>query len=223
MKNCLLISEFHPEEIENYRKDNVDFYENPLLISEFLQYVENDVMLIFVDILLQKVAAYRHVLFNSGLESQWRLAMVFILCDAYYRWVHGQEYSVDIYDLEFRFYTSFLESFAEILIFIAIFVGFFSFSGISGTSKTVSGISLRILVESLLVSFYGNVFLVLIIIWNEESTLIHFALIQILILISHLQTLRALFADLSVWKCGLLTLFAYGTRLAFFPFLRAIF
>lgn len=134
----------------------------------------------------------------------------------YYRWVHGQGHSVDIYDLEWKFYTSCVESFAETLIFISILFGFLSI-----LKRNSNGISLRIFFESLLVSFYGNVLLVLVIIWNEESTWIHFALIQIFILISHLQTLRALFADFGTWTCGFLTLVAYAIRLAFLPFLHA--
>jgi len=49
------------------------------------KYIEYDPVLIFLDAVLHKKQAYRHLLFNYT-TTIWKMALLFLLCDAYIKW-----------------------------------------------------------------------------------------------------------------------------------------
>ena len=153
-----------------------------------------------LDLLLQRLPAYRHVLFNSGLRSYSRLGALFVLAAAYFRWMQlrnpagpeqeeGRESGEELYQLEWRFYQSLAAASLEAGVFVASLVSELRLCGWEWRGAT----------SALLASFYGNVFLAVCIVWRLYASPPYILLIQIFILLSHLQVLRAL-RDLCVWK-----------------------
>jgi len=51
------------------------------------KYIEYDPVIIFLDALLLKEQAYRHLLINTEFKSQWRLALILWVCDAFVKLV----------------------------------------------------------------------------------------------------------------------------------------
>jgi hypothetical protein len=50
------------------------------------KYIEFDFVVIFLDAILHKAQAYRHLLFNVNIPSPWKLALIYLLCDTYIEW-----------------------------------------------------------------------------------------------------------------------------------------
>ncbi|KAI6242952.1 Protein ARV [Aphelenchoides fujianensis] len=82
------------------------------------KYVEFDRVLVFIDLLLQYTAAYRHVFVNTVYKSYWRVIVVFTMFSAYDKWTEqkaaGNGDSKMVYELEWAFYKSLIESAVEI-------------------------------------------------------------------------------------------------------------
>ncbi|KAE9411963.1 hypothetical protein Angca_000933, partial [Angiostrongylus cantonensis] len=55
-------------------------------------------------------------------QSYLRLATIFLLCDAYDKWISGRVGVYNIYDLEWIFYKSFLQSAVEMVTYVATVV-----------------------------------------------------------------------------------------------------
>jgi len=90
-----------------------------------------------------------------------------------------------IYDLEWRFYKSLLQSAAEMAgfalsaLFCTLFMGFKVRSFRNYLATTCCG-------------FYGNVLIVISIIWGLNGRVLHWLAVQLFLLISHFQIQRVL-------------------------------
>ncbi|CAH0553945.1 unnamed protein product [Brassicogethes aeneus] len=51
------------------------------------KYVEYDIVLITVDIILLRITAYRHILHNFKFEKYWRLFLFIVLVESYSEWI----------------------------------------------------------------------------------------------------------------------------------------
>ncbi|CAL8110578.1 unnamed protein product [Orchesella dallaii] len=79
------------------------------------KYIEYDVIIVAVNLLLLHQPAYRHVLLNDPFSSFWKLGIIFPFCEAYCHWCFqkGMETSpnrVDFYELENDFYRVLLRT-----------------------------------------------------------------------------------------------------------------
>ncbi|VDN31187.1 unnamed protein product [Gongylonema pulchrum] len=183
-------------------------------------YVEYDIVLIIIDLMLQYITAYRHLLVNTknhvrlgvlfhftkserigaflrpkntsstSLRSYHKLFIVFLLCDAYSKWIRrriiaGTE---NIYDLEWKFYECLLQSALEMLSFLAVLV-YLLWPG------TLRIISRKLAMQICCAGFYGNVFVVLSIVWDLHVVWSYRALTELFIFISHVQTQRGDFCS----------------------------
>ncbi|WKX94326.1 hypothetical protein Q1695_011519 [Nippostrongylus brasiliensis] len=86
------------------------------------KYVEYDTMLVVIDLIVHNISAYRHLLHNMKIQSHLRLAVIFLFCDAYDKWITGRAGIYNIYDLEWIFYKSLLQSCIETGTYIALIV-----------------------------------------------------------------------------------------------------
>ncbi|PIO58471.1 hypothetical protein TELCIR_20094 [Teladorsagia circumcincta] len=79
-------------------------------------------MLVVIDLIIHNISAYRHLLYNMKIQpfvivklqgvsknkvwwqehhvSHVRLAVIFLFCDAYDKWISGRSGVYNIYDLE---------------------------------------------------------------------------------------------------------------------------
>ncbi|KHN75661.1 Protein ARV1 [Toxocara canis] len=89
------------------------------------KYIEYDIVLVIIDVTLQYLGAYRHVLLNREFHVYHKLFTVFVLCDAYKKWIEWRSASTTdkVYDLEWKFYECLLQSVTEMFaFFVVIFI-----------------------------------------------------------------------------------------------------
>lgn len=68
------------------------------------EYIETELSIVFIDALLQKLEAYRHIIFNVGIGRPWKIGLLFLLGEALERWISRQQTHKAGYDLEWHFY-----------------------------------------------------------------------------------------------------------------------
>ncbi|KAH7729063.1 Protein R05H5.5 [Aphelenchoides avenae] len=152
------------------------------------KYVEYDLVLVLIDLILQYSTAYRHLLLNVTQKHSARLVTIFLLAGAYDQWISRRAAELGdfarVYDLEWKFYESLLQSFLEMSIYA------FSVLALSSafTSKRLKSSDERFaFLQAALIGFYGNVFIVFSIIWKLHNRWSYRMLTQLLIVVSHVQ------------------------------------
>ncbi|OWA51645.1 hypothetical protein BV898_16120 [Hypsibius exemplaris] len=143
------------------------------------QYVEYDHLGIFLDILLQKREAYRHVLFNSGYKILWRFLLVVVMADAYANWISwrakdsefSEALSVDLLEWEFqkRLLNSALVHLLFLLSSALIGCGRHWLLRKHGSSKVTT--SFGFFLNGMIVSLFAVVLKVPAVIWTTSSQL----------------------------------------------------
>uniref|UniRef100_A0A1I7XBJ1 Protein ARV n=1 Tax=Heterorhabditis bacteriophora TaxID=37862 RepID=A0A1I7XBJ1_HETBA len=90
------------------------------------KYVEYDTVLVVIDLIIHYLGAYRHVIYNMKSINYLRLSVIFLFCDAYDKWISGRALisSKKIYDLEWIFYESLVQSTIEISTYIGVIILF---------------------------------------------------------------------------------------------------
>jgi hypothetical protein len=87
MKVCVECGETAPCLYVEYSPKNIRLLRCTSCQSILDKYLEYDLVLVFIDLVLLKSPAYRHILLNSPKFTHvWRLALVMLLLDVYVRW-----------------------------------------------------------------------------------------------------------------------------------------
>ncbi|KAH6925174.1 hypothetical protein HPB50_001415 [Hyalomma asiaticum] len=68
------------------------------------EYIEMEFSIVLIDAVLQKLEAYRHIIFNVGMGRPWKIALLFLLGEALEHWMSRQQTHKAGYDLEWHFY-----------------------------------------------------------------------------------------------------------------------
>ncbi|XP_054928230.1 protein ARV1 isoform X3 [Dermacentor andersoni] len=68
------------------------------------EYIEMEFSIVLIDVVLQKLEAYRHIIFNVGMGRPWKIALLFLLGEALEHWMSRQQTHKAGYDLEWHFY-----------------------------------------------------------------------------------------------------------------------
>ncbi|XP_046650305.1 protein ARV1-like isoform X1 [Daphnia pulicaria] len=150
------------------------------------KYVEYDFTTIFIDILLLKLSAYRHVLYNSNTKSYLsRLVALTLLSFSYVEWVHQKgkkEHRSEpiFYELEWGYYLIIGQEFIKAALFSLTFLlfGFIS-------SKLIMQqelFSCKHMLHGMAMSYCWNLVTIPSLVWNHYST--YHVLSQIALLIS---------------------------------------
>lgn len=121
-----------------------------------------------------------------------------MLCDGYKAWIQCRYENfnsngvVRVYDLEWKFYESLLRSTIE---FLAFSLTHYALLKIGKFNLNEYPVKLKetFFIESALIGFYGNLFIVFSIIWELHGKFIYKLLTQIFIVISHIQVQRGWF------------------------------
>ncbi|XP_064622739.1 protein ARV1-like isoform X2 [Lineus longissimus] len=158
------------------------------------KYVEFDNVVIFLDAILHKTQAYRHILFNVEIQSHWKLAVFFLFCDAYTKWAKHKDHvnhenNIIFYAaLELSFYHMFLASIFELATFLV------SLSLLLFAMNTCFKMCSQIMpvLKGVLLSNMGKLFVVPAIIWGQSNSLYYLVLTRIFIFTSNSQALRVL-------------------------------
>ncbi|KAK6737349.1 hypothetical protein RB195_019820 [Necator americanus] len=156
------------------------------------KYVEYDTMLVIIDLIIHNISAYRHLIYNMKIQNQLRVAVIFLFCDAYDKWISGRAGVYNIYDLEWIFYKSLLQSTLEMCTYVAVII----FCEILVHSFCLDRIEL--ISRGTIIGYYGNVAVVLSIIFRLSKEFSYRSVTQLFIFVSHIQVQRTLFPDLSL-------------------------
>ncbi|KAK8390941.1 hypothetical protein O3P69_016949 [Scylla paramamosain] len=176
-----------------FKKSDGDFIkllECPSCGQTVDRYVECEKSIIFMDMLLQDIAVYRHILFNAdNFEPQFyvKLAVSLLLSEGYVRWstlTHTFAPATGIKDNEVYLYIMCLLTAVEFGVFGAIIM---LYSWIRFRDR----IELSSLYNGLLLGQYGRLANVAAIIWYQSPSLIFQGLVLVFIIISTIQSTRA--------------------------------
>ncbi|KAG0716144.1 Protein ARV1 [Chionoecetes opilio] len=154
------------------------------------RYVECERSIIFMDMLLQDIAVYRHILFNADNftpQFYMKLGVALLLSEGYVRWSslsHAFSPTTGIKDNEVYLYIMCLLTAIEIGIFGAIIVLYF-------WMRSHNRSPLSPLYNGLLLGQYGRLANVAAIIWYQAPSLVFQALVHVFIIISSIQSTRA--------------------------------
>ncbi|XP_055346812.1 protein ARV1-like [Paramacrobiotus metropolitanus] len=139
-------------------------------------YVEYDNLSVFLDILLQKRPAYRHVIFNSGLLLLWKFVLVVVMADGYVHWIswrsrdmeESSALSVDL--LEWEFHKRLLVSFAANAVYLlsATAIGIIRQHRIS-KDRCVPSAPQSVFLTGMMISLYPVFLRLPAIIWMSQS------------------------------------------------------
>jgi len=149
------------------------------------KYIEYDATIIFLDALLQKQAAYRHIIFNGGFKAIWKLGVVCLLCDTFTRWTRC---SLTSRGAEQDLYTIAFISVLETFIF---YCGILCLSVLlQNVESSVKKVSCSSTVDAVMVGSYGQLLAIAALIWGNSY--ISTMLIVALTIISQVQAYRAI-------------------------------
>ncbi|EYC02975.1 hypothetical protein Y032_0096g2873 [Ancylostoma ceylanicum] len=156
------------------------------------KYVEFETVLVVIDLIIHNISAYRHLIYNMKIQNQFRLAIIFLFCDAYDKWISGRAGIYNIYDLEWIFYKSLLQSTLEMCTYVGVVV--LCDVMVHGISSKRIGLVSR----GTVIGYYGNVAVVFSIIFRLSNEFSYRSVTQLFIFISHIQIQRTLFPNLSL-------------------------
>ncbi|XGW09889.1 hypothetical protein V3C99_011839 [Haemonchus contortus] len=174
------------------------------------KYVEYDTMLVVIDLIIHNISAYRHLLYNMKIQSHFRLAVIFLFCDAYDKWISGRTGVYNIYDLEWIFYKSLLQSSIE----MGTYVGLIVLCEVVFHSHRLERIAA--VTKGTIIGYYGNVAVVFSIIFRLSNEFSYRFVTQFFIFISHFQVQRTLYPKLpaavnfTIVTCGVVASMASG-------------
>ncbi|KAK6102753.1 Arv1-like family protein [Brugia pahangi] len=149
-------------------------------------YIEYDIVLVIIDLMLQYIEAYRHFLMNTGNNrvSFMLFRMQVRMSD---KWIRRRIMSGDenVYDLEWEFYECLLQSLLEMTSFVIVLALMsLQISATFSVNKTL---------QTFCIGSYGNVFAVLSVIWHLHLLWSYRILTELFIFISHVQAQRAMY------------------------------
>ncbi|XP_032804302.1 protein ARV1 [Petromyzon marinus] len=158
------------------------------------KYIEYDPVIIFIDTLLCKAPAYRHVIFNTRIDVHWKVSVFCLLCKAYTYWTQlkqplavgeappGGPAAIVRSAMEWDFYCLCAASTLELLSFLGAMWCVLLLWKVLCDHAT--------LLRALLLSNYGELMLVPAIIWEHEHAPFCLPLIRLFALASNAQALH---------------------------------
>ncbi|XP_061900896.1 protein ARV1 [Entelurus aequoreus] len=160
------------------------------------KYIEYDPVIILIDAILCKTQAFRHILFNTSMDIHWKLCMFCVLCEAYLRWslLHSSEPSGDPADIirytkEWEFYGMVALAALELSAFCG---GVLCFLWAVPVCLKGPDVEFGVLLRALLLSCYGKVLLVPVVIWEHDFSPLCLGFIKLFVLTSNSQAVRVI-------------------------------
>ncbi|XP_032242189.2 protein ARV1 [Nematostella vectensis] len=152
------------------------------------KYLEFDPVLVFLDVLLLKPQAFRHVLMNLQPQIHWQLCMLYLLSNAYTKWCRTNQIgdSASHHDhtvLELKFYWMMFLSCVELIaFFLGVFLSIKFLLSLSKSNHQVT--SFRDIVRTVLLSSFGKLLFVPVVVWGGPSVQTGLLLTRLLVFAS---------------------------------------
>lgn len=159
------------------------------------EYIEMEFSIVFIDTILQKLEAYRHLVFNAGIKKSWKLALLFLLGEALELWLSehyvpsrgwqddlGRPFAVEL-ELEWRFYLTCLLLVVSNTLFILLVTAALC---LCHRRDLANGCTVR----SLIVGSYGKMLGLPAVLWNCDPDVTRYV-VAAFFLLSQVQACRA--------------------------------
>ncbi|CAK9301311.1 unnamed protein product [Gordionus sp. m RMFG-2023] len=152
------------------------------------KYIEYDTTIIFLDVVLFKIQAYRHILFNSTFINYWKLSIFILLSEAFIKYINKKDFAfysnpekID-FNLDMNFYLCFLDVITDFILYLlAIYIFINIYKSLINTNM----ISIIDLFKTLTLSSYGKLFSILTLPWVGIQNSMHIYLVHILVFASN--------------------------------------
>lgn len=156
------------------------------------KYIEYENFVVLMDLVLQKVPAYRHILFNSELKAFWKFSIFSLVLDTYVKWVQVKGSNIDnlISELEWSFYFICLRTILEFGIYILIVI-IYSYIGTRLCPSFFPRMKLNCLFNGLLLANFGQLLVIPTVIWGQSENLAYRRLTVVFIALSNIQAYKA--------------------------------
>uniref|UniRef100_A0A1I7SYY4 Protein ARV n=1 Tax=Caenorhabditis tropicalis TaxID=1561998 RepID=A0A1I7SYY4_9PELO len=161
------------------------------------KYIECDTVLVVLDLMLQYIQAYRHLILNVRMEKPERLFLIFWLSHAADGWMRDRNsneeaVSEEVSEKEWIFYKCLVRSAVEISSYVFVIL-LFAYLKPNETKLT----RLQIIGATLL-GYYGNVAVVISFIFHLAHQTSYQFVMRLFLLISHAQVQLVLFPTISL-------------------------
>ncbi|XP_040154493.1 protein ARV1 [Anopheles arabiensis] len=192
------------------------------------KYIEFEVLIILIDLILLSKPAYRHILYNSDCKNLWKIGCILILLEAYCFWTDAfrgitsityRSHLTDPFLSEKGFYLStvhFVAGFLLLYGFIYLFTRVLhrSVPKVTGNGKTYP----HMLLHGVILASIGKFLFIPIIIWRENSTetgmAIHIVLVLMYFVISLVQ-IHSVVSDCTRSRSGVIVILAFIVKAYF--------
>ncbi|XP_044756609.1 protein ARV1 isoform X1 [Coccinella septempunctata] len=168
------------------------------------KYVEYDVIIIIIDLILLQQRAYRHILFNSNYKNLWKLSVIILLIDTYIDWSSYNKYygfKKIQYDGDydnFDFYKIGIKNSIRTLVFV-ITVYLHTILYCKTLKRKV--VSFKEVWKILSVSSFGTFFFLPVLIWDiGVHQEIHKFIILVYIILSQLTAYMVIVDGAKIWS-----------------------
>ncbi|KAK9884408.1 hypothetical protein WA026_007254 [Henosepilachna vigintioctopunctata] len=185
------------------------------------KYVEYDVIILIIDLILLQQRAYRHILYNSNYKNLWKLSVIILLVDTYTDWTSSNKYfglkkiQVDFDYNNFEFYKIGIKN--AIRTFLFVLVVYLHTVLYCKTLKKPS-ITLHEVWKMLAISSFGTFFLLPVLIWDVGvHQEIHKFIIVVYIILSQLTAYMVLANGAKIWSIYTI-LFSYIFQTVIFDY-----
>ncbi|XP_066141937.1 protein ARV1 [Euwallacea fornicatus] len=179
------------------------------------KYVEYDIVIILIDVILLNTKAYRHILLNTDFKNFWKLLVIIILTESYCNWSlksrqdgtlcckenktepNLYEFDMNIEDL--RFYVICLNSVFSYFSFVSlIYVLTLAFNKYFSIAK-LEEVTFATIVKTMTLSSTGIFLQLPSIIWDISLYNYHLHFITLYTSLSQLLAYRAIFDSPKIW------------------------
>ncbi|XP_071079709.1 protein ARV1-like [Haliotis cracherodii] len=166
------------------------------------KYIEYEPVIIYLDALLLKLPAFRHILINTVQTAIWKFTLVILLCEAFIRLLQDRYAKVPMAGpikpdyvfysaLEWNLYYNYAVSAVELMIFlVAVVMVLCILQRSRGRRQQDSQLNLKLVVRSLIWSNFGKVLVIPVMLWGQTYSAIYLSLSRAYVLASYVQALR---------------------------------
>jgi len=156
------------------------------------RYLEVCGTLVLLDLALQSLPAFRHVLINCAhAGTVFRLGLVTTIVDGYCRWFSSSS-GGKFFEQEFEFYTCCGEALTSLTIFLLTsLIAVLGSSGGSG-SRSISSCPLPTLITGLLLSYCTSFLKLVALLWSTPETAFLWSFVDLLFLLTSVSVLKVL-------------------------------
>ncbi|XP_067005078.1 protein ARV1 [Anabrus simplex] len=184
------------------------------------KYIEYDLVIIMIDLVLLNKKAFRHILYNCPFDNHWKLAVILLIVETYSAWGSKRKFSrdmevmndtlvndvsSDLFEGESSYYLTCVATTIGSAMFFFVVVALSLLQQLYYRSKPKS-CDLVIMWKAMVLSSFGKLFPISELIWGEMNN-VHIFLFTAYVVISQLQA-YAIVCETSKVAAGIVILCA---------------